>query len=179
VAKPGPVRKPAAQRQRRNRAEVVTLVPASSHPSPPEGLLPQTHADWATLWDADVARAIQPHHLSAVRRLFRFRDQFERAMAIAETALVVKGSTGQMRSNPLLETAQRLDASILRLENELGLTPLAQARLGVATGSAQLTLEELNRIAREGTTPAEDDPVAALLLAGADERRAEAADPRS
>ena len=52
-------------------------------------------------------------------------------MDVVRKALVVRGSTGQIRANPLADLALRLDASIVRLENELGVTPAARGRMGI------------------------------------------------
>jgi phage terminase small subunit len=69
--------------------------------------------------------------MPAVRRLFGLYDQFERAQRVARKTLLVPGSKGQARLNPLADYALKLDTAILRLENELGLTPISRARLGL------------------------------------------------
>jgi P27 family predicted phage terminase small subunit len=58
-------------------------------------------------------------------------DQHSRAMEVVGKALVVKGSTGQIRANPLADLALKLEGSIGRLEGELGLTPAARQRMGI------------------------------------------------
>ena len=52
-------------------------------------------------------------------------------LACVGKALVVKGSTGQIRANPLADLALKLEGSIGRLEGELGLTPAARQRMGI------------------------------------------------
>jgi P27 family predicted phage terminase small subunit len=58
-------------------------------------------------------------------------DQHSRSMDVASQTLLVKGSTGQVRVNPLADHALKLEGAIVRLENELGLTPAARVRLGI------------------------------------------------
>jgi P27 family predicted phage terminase small subunit len=58
-------------------------------------------------------------------------DQHARSMDVASQTLLVKGSTGQVRVNPLADHALKLEGAIVRLENELGLTPAARVRLGI------------------------------------------------
>ena len=62
-----------------------------------------------------------------------------------EKSIVVRGSTGQIRTNPLAEYAFKLAGQILRLEEELGLTPLSRQRLGIAVAERYRSLDELNR----------------------------------
>ena len=61
-------------------------------------------------------------------------------MEIVRQTLVVRGSKDQLRLNPVADLVTKLETIILRLETELGLTPMSRARLGIATGQAQLTL---------------------------------------
>lgn len=175
----GPLPKPAVQsqghRKRTPRGEArptgtVSLLPVADVPErvipdPPPDLLPDVMEQWEAFWQSDVSQVIQPENMAQVRRLFLFYDQYSRAMAVARKALAVKGSTGQIRVNPLADHALKLDASIVRLENELGLTPLSRARLGLTIGQAQLTVEEVNRMAMEGGPRAETHAVVAAELA--------------
>ena len=91
--------------------------------------------------------------MPTIRRLFELYDQRERAMEIVKQTLVVRGSKDQLRLNPVADLVTKLETIILRLETELGLTPMSRARLGIATGQAQLTLEEINERFREGQKP--------------------------
>ena len=60
--------------------------------------------------------------------------------------LLSKGSTGQPKVNPLIELVLKLEDKMLKLENELGLTPLARQRLGIAFGEAAMNLTNLTEI---------------------------------
>jgi P27 family predicted phage terminase small subunit len=100
-------------------------------PAPPAELLPDTVRRWDVYWRSPAADVVdRERDLAAVERLFVLYDQHARAMEIVSKALMVKGSMGQVRVNPLAEHALRLEDKIIRLENELGLTPAARRRMG-------------------------------------------------
>lgn len=173
----GPLPKPAVKQQGRRPTEVVRLVPREEQikvPEPPEGLLPTSQEAWAVYWASPVSSVAAEVDLPAISRLFRLRDQWERAMDMVRQGVAVRGSTGQIRVNPLAGYAAQVETSIIRLENELGLTPLSRARLGISIGEAHKTLEEMNRRFNDdfdANPRDEDDPAAALLQSGADGRR--------
>jgi len=56
---------------------------------------------------------------------------------------MVAGSQGQPRLNPALDGLMKLEGAILRLENELGLTPSARLRLGITFADATNSLDAL------------------------------------
>jgi P27 family predicted phage terminase small subunit len=76
-------------------------------------------------------------------------DEYERISAAFKQTRIVKGSTGQPVLNPLSQYLQQLLAEINKAEAELGLTPLARMRLGIAYGEAKLTALELSRAVDE------------------------------
>jgi P27 family predicted phage terminase small subunit len=149
---------------------VVREVPLAVVPEPPEGLLESTLEAWRIYWRSDVAQAATEEGLPTIRRLFELYDQRDRAMEIVRQALVVRGSKDQLRLNPVADLVTKLETIILRLETELGLTPMSRARLGIATGQAQLTLEEINERFREGQRPRRRRDPRLQALPGADER---------
>ena len=57
---------------------------------------------------------------------------------------MVAGSQGQPRLNPALDGLMKLETAILRLENELGLTPSARLRLGITFADATNSLQALS-----------------------------------
>ena len=113
----------------------------------PRGLSPQVRKAWHAYWASDVSMVARDVALPAIRRMFEMYEDRERARAVVRSALVVKGSQGQPRLNPVAAYVQQLSNDILRLETELGLTPMASMRLGIAVGEAKMTAAELNRIA--------------------------------
>jgi P27 family predicted phage terminase small subunit len=144
-----------AQGHRRRDASSAGLhsVAVVAIPEAPEGLLESTLEAWRAYWRSDVAQAVGEENMVTVRRLFELIDQRDRAMEIVRQTLVVRGSKDQLRLNPVADLVTKLETAILRLETELGLTPMSRARLGIATGQAQLTLEEMNERFREGQKP--------------------------
>jgi P27 family predicted phage terminase small subunit len=92
---------------------------------------PETRAAWRAFWRSEMAGVTAAVDLPAIHRLFAMYDQHARAMEVVGKALVVKGSTGQIRANPLADLALKLEGSIGRLEGELGLTPAARQRMGI------------------------------------------------
>ncbi len=156
----GPLAKPAERAQghrRRANLAVVRAKPLDA-PTPPEGLSEAVLAAWETYWRSEVAEAATDVDVPAIRRLFTMYEAHARATEVAMETLVVAGSKGQPRVNPLADYALRLEEKILRLENELGLTPLARMRLGIAVGQARMTLEEINERARSKAARARKDP---------------------
>jgi P27 family predicted phage terminase small subunit len=110
---------------------VVQAPEVQRTPDPKADWLDSTKTAWAVYWRSDVARIVLDVDAPSIFRLFSLYDQHERSMDVVRMALVVKGSTGQIRTNPLADHALKLEGVILRLENELGLTPLARSRLGI------------------------------------------------
>ena len=92
---------------------------------------PDTKAAWHAYWSSELAGMAVAVDLPAIARLFAMYDQHARSMELVAQALVVRGSTGQLRTNPLADHALRLESAIVRLENELGLTPAARQRMGI------------------------------------------------
>lgn len=151
----GPLSKPDDQRQRHPKPVVVPLGSPPDVPSPPPKLLKATRQAWDRYWESDVARAVTPAEWSVVERYFTYADEHARALSVLRRGhRTVEGSRGQVRLNPLADYLSRLESSMVRLETELGLTPMARARLGIAVGTARLTAAEVNRMALD---PADAD----------------------
>jgi len=149
VGRRGPLPKPServAGHRAREPGRVLELLPAAVQaPDPPPGLTDQVLVSWESYWASDVAAAASEVDLPLIRRLFVMYDQYAQAIEVVNKAIVVKGSTGQIRVNPLADYAFKLAGQILRLEEELGLTPLARQRLGIAVAERYRSLDELNR----------------------------------
>ncbi|MGQ0669340.1 MAG: P27 family phage terminase small subunit [Actinomycetota bacterium] len=147
IGKRGPIAKSPEAAQGHRTRNVIALPGRRERdtPEPPEGLLPATTVSWATFWADDIAGLVREVNVPVVARLFELYDQRARAMEVVKLALVVKGSTGQVRVNPLADYVLKLEGAILRLENELGLTPMARLRLGITYGDAVRSLEDLYR----------------------------------
>jgi P27 family predicted phage terminase small subunit len=156
----GPVGRPGEHRHGHREAPVVELVqsrPDVTVPKPPPGMLAATRRAWARYWQSDVATVATEADRDLVERLFVFRDEHARALRTlrATGERMVSGSRSQPRLSPLLDLVFKLEGAIHTLETELGLSPLARARLGIAVGQATLTAAELNRMTRD--RPHHDD----------------------
>lgn len=148
-------RKPPATRQRGARttdldrmdervAEVVSL-PDRSMPSPGDWS-EQRLAEWRELWSSALAPHLRTENEPALRRLFLFRDEQDKALRRAEVLLdlatsepLVAGSKGQPVRNPLfaaaddaLKLALSVEQKIVTLEDRFGLSPKARLALGTA-----------------------------------------------
>lgn len=117
---------------RRRETRVPGPLPDSmAVPEPREEWRDDTKASWREYWASDLAAMALSVDAPSITRLFAMYDQHARAMEVVAKALVVKGSTGQIRANPLADLALKLESAIGRLEGELGLTPAARQRMGI------------------------------------------------
>jgi P27 family predicted phage terminase small subunit len=65
---------------------------------------------------------------------------------MGNNGLLSVGSKGQPTINPLIMLTLKLEEKVLKLEQELGLTPLARQRLGIAFGEAQMGFKQLQQL---------------------------------
>ncbi len=118
-------------RRRAPRATPGASGAGIGQPEPRPEWRDDTKASWRAYWSSDLALLALDVDAPAIARLFAMYDQHARSMELVSQALVVRGSTGQIRTNPLADHALRLESAIVRLENELGLTPAARTRMGL------------------------------------------------
>lgn len=119
------------------------VTPVTEAPPPPTGLLALTRDAWADFWSSPLAGLVETRtDLMALRRLFQFYDEHERALRSFRRQRTVKGSTGQERANPLLR-AVATPHEILALEDRFGLSPRSRLELGVILGDAARSLADL------------------------------------
>ena len=115
--------------------------------------LAKTKRYWNEYWDSDLASTAQKVDFPAFYRLFQFYDEVERAnrtiQNMGNSGLLGGGSTGQPTINPLITLTLKLEEKILKLEQELGLTPLARQRLGIAFGEAQMGFKQLQQLLQD------------------------------
>lgn len=106
---------------------------------------------WQQLWTSGVSRAWDPavdsivveRYLHALRRWIDAQDELD----LLSSPITI-GSQGQPVVHPITKVVDQLENRLAQLEKELGLTPMARARLGLTLGSAQLTAEQINKMAR-------------------------------
>lgn len=155
-----PPKKRPDQRQPRGgerSKNVLALVPGQVEGEPAHQHWLKTTSDaWAAFWASDVAKVVTPEQTSAIRRLFDMKDVQFRAFERYRKQPYVDGSQGQPVTNPAFAEAMKLETAIVALEDRLGLTPKAQANLGIAIGQAALTAADLNAMAQEDDADTDD-----------------------
>ena len=129
--------------------------------------LAKTKRYWNEYWDSDLASTAQKVDFPAFYRLFQFYDEVERAnrtiQNMGNSGLLGVGSTGQPTINPLITLTLKLEEKILKLEQELGLTPLARQRLGIAFGEAQMGFKQLQQLLQDDEEHELVDPRVLML----------------
>lgn len=161
---PGPPRKPGSRRQRWAGPKVLSLPSAAGasppngvqnvdSPAPPAGLLKKTRAAWVDFWASDVAQAIEAaSDMPMLERLFRLRDDRERAHRAYRADPLIQGSQGQSVLNPMAQVVKTCDAEIRALEDRLGLSPQARLRLGIVLDNVR---QRVKRHVTDGLKPAD------------------------
>ncbi len=166
----GPLPKPSDRAQgHRARAGPSGVAPVLALPEarrkvprPPPGLSTALRRAWREFWQSPQGTLAGAEVFApTVARLFRLRSQHEQALARLEgTSQLVRGSTSQLRINPLADYVLKLEGAILRLESELGLTPASAARLAVGVSDARRSFDELNRRLERDAIDEEDPRLA-------------------
>ena len=146
-----PVPKPKETRQRwakRPELGIVKVDPASKPiiPTAPKGLTAASKKRWRTFWLSPLATVVEiSTDLHRVERWITAVDEYEKVGKVFRGARLVKGSTGQPVLNPLATYLATLETTISRAEQELGMTPMARLKLGIAVGQMRLTADALNK----------------------------------
>ncbi len=104
-----------------------------------------TRDDYTAFQTTAVAQLVGVEDLPLVRRLFNLRDDHERLTRAARKEPLVAGSQGQLVENPVAKRADRIMGEITRLEDKLGLNPVARMRLAVSTADAQKSAADMAR----------------------------------
>lgn len=161
MGKRGPLPKEDGRRQRARASKNLRLVEAYDPetmptPEPPDTLGPAQLEAWDRFFASPLAGLVKDTDMAVVRRLFTYYQQHDDLGAIFERSKLVSGSTGQPRMNPAHDAMLKLEGAILRLENELGLTPSARLRLGITFADATTSLTELTDRLQDRATEDED-----------------------
>jgi len=180
VGKRGPLKDPSSDRSQRShskgKAETPGLVvlpgikPKRTPPVPDSKWEPQVKKAWKTFWQSPLQQVVEECDLPAVVRYFSLYNLHERIFRAVNVAIAVTGSKGQPRANPLLKSLGEVQGQLLRLENELGLTPMSRARLGLINAQGRITAQQLNDMAKNNPAEAiqeaelvEDEELAQML----------------
>ena len=188
---------------------VAVPVPAikESPPAPP-GLLKATRLEWEAFWADPLARMVKPSDISALERLFQFKDEQERcrravtrrppaprrradedneswgarlqeyADLTRRTGRVVEGSQGQPVLNPLYRQISSLEKDIRQLEDRFGMTLASRLKLGITFADAAKSLEEINRRADADVDEEPDDDPRLAAVVLADDDGGRPAPPK-
>lgn len=111
-----------------------------------KALLPVAQLRWAEFWSSPPAAMVEMR--ADGERLTRWIQLLNERLIvtpIVTEARLVRGSTGQLRLNPLVSYVELLTAEIERAELHFGMTPLARFRLGIEASDAVLTADAFNR----------------------------------
>jgi|TARA_R110000787_G_scaffold63044_3_gene142178 P27 family predicted phage terminase small subunit len=115
--------------------------------------LQKTRSYWLQYWESELSSMAQKVDFPAFYRLFQYYDQNERAQntlrKLGNNGLLSLGSTGQSTINPLITLTLKLEEKILRLEQELGLTPLSRQRLGISYSENAMGFQQLQQLLQE------------------------------
>lgn len=132
----------------------LAVLPGGGDPTPPlpAHLEPEGPGAirWARVWrDATWLNADFDH--DSVLRLCE-GEEMRRQLSeeIARDGVMVPGSKGQMRAHPLLTQVRSVEAAMLTMERELGLTPASRSSLNVGERKAEST-SVLAGVLREAT----------------------------
>ena len=126
------------------------VVPNGMPPMPLAGdgqpLLPAAQQRWLDFWSSPPAAVVDMRaHGERLTRWVQAVNERLIVMPLVTGGRLVKGSTGQLRLNPLVSYLEQLSAEIERAEQHFGMTPLASFRLGIEAGDAALTADALNQ----------------------------------
>ena len=135
-------------------------------PKPPKGMLPVTRQAWVEYWDSPVARAADGVDLPVIIRLFQYRDELTRLSKawnkLEPAAMWPLSASGVPGHHPMRARMEKLEVSVLNLEDQLGLTPKARARLGIELGNAELTWNQVREVSDYADTSIEGSGVTVI-----------------
>lgn len=130
----------------------------------PRGLCKPAQDAWESFWDDPISSMSRGPDTVVAVRWVKNLDRYWRLSAAADAEPIVKGSTGQTRSNPVYDLALKIEASIREDEKQLGIGALSRLRLGAVYGEGAKTLADLNAEAEDAA--ADEGDFRLLLLAG-------------
>ena len=118
----------------------------------------ETRKAWTSAWKDPVATLWSVADRPILLRWAGALQRAEAAYEDADAQPMVKGSQGQMVSNPLYYVAEGQIRIAQACEAQLGIGALHRARLGVETASAVKSLAELNAALMDDDDDDDDDP---------------------
>jgi len=164
----GPISKPTEEKQlRRTRsAEIVKATPATPvtmtarHiPETPKGLKKKARELREEVWSSPVATVwdSQMDVTAVIRYISSFDEWLTVQKDLKSQGYSAVGSQGQDVLSPVVAYARQLESQMSKLEGQLGLTPVARARLGLTLEEAKLTAAHVNKLTPTRRRRAERD----------------------
>jgi P27 family predicted phage terminase small subunit len=136
--------------------EYLDRGPAAPPPTAPRGLLPATRKHWRELWQSPVAHTWdRASDIPALCRYITNLDRWSRYEQLVAQAPIVRGSTGQLRANPLALRMDALEDQLRSAEDRFGLNAVSRLRLGIEVLDVQRELDRA-RAARMRRRPRHD-----------------------
>jgi P27 family predicted phage terminase small subunit len=133
------IRGPLAKRS------TLTVVPVERVPRSPSSLGKAGQSAWRVVFAE--CKWLTSADIATVERLSRLRDEEAELLALVESAgRTTRGSQGQLVDHPYVGQLRAVEASMVRLEQVLGLGPLHRARLGIAVAKAAAESTHADRL---------------------------------
>ena len=143
----------ADRRPQRARPLTVLAEGVVSPPAPPADIDDEAVQVWTEFWTSPVARTVTwSAHREALEHWIRCVSQRHRLWDTWTKQPLIRGSHDQLVTNPLYRQIKSLNEEIHRAEEQFGMTPLAQLRLGV-TFLHERSLASSLKVSREGRRP--------------------------
>lgn len=138
-------RKPANQRKPRGVVAVAATDGGMvAVPRRPVGLAQRGQREWVNIWVAGASWLLPDRDYHWIEQIARAYDEIqEYRRLIRADGRVQHGSQGQPVAHPLIAEVRRLEDRIDKNLAELGLSPTAAARLGLAVVKTESKLDEL------------------------------------
>jgi P27 family predicted phage terminase small subunit len=157
---PNPI-KPPNKRINRITKNIGVISAAGKAPRMPSRLCSAAQDAWRDYWADEVSGVLRRSDTTLVIRWVRNVDRYLRLISEADQEpVMVEGSTGQTRVNPIYSLVLKIEASIRADEAQLGVGPANRLKLGAQFSEAAKTLGQLNA---ETEANHDDDPRAQLV----------------
>ena len=113
-------------------------------PITPPALRKAAKDAWTAFWRSPMASLVQDESdMDALRDWAWCVSERDRLQGMVKKTPLVKGSTGQLVTNPLSKLVSDYTRRISQYREQFGMTPLSRMRLGIAVGEAHDILSEL------------------------------------
>lgn len=146
---PGVRQKPPEmlQNQRGGRGRGITVRARDGSlvvPDPPTGLRAYGKRAWAEFWQSDVSAVVQMEaDREELEHWARCVDERKRLWDIVKKSRLIKGSHGQLMTNPLVRQIRDLTVDINRVSDRFGMNPTSRFRLQFSATAVVHSANEL------------------------------------